>query len=128
MLCKRLKWKGMSEILQSPVTQITPSRNHVWTRLELIAKVVATRRQSMPLGGFLMEKRGKPPSDYSSSKITPVEVKGCVTALPALQAPESTKPGPDYYAGITYVASLGIYVPRSKRDELVLKLAPSVNC
>ncbi|CAN7000547.1 unnamed protein product [Brassica oleracea var. botrytis] len=81
----------------------------------------------MPLGGFLMEKRGKPPSDYSSSKITPVEVKGCVTALPALQAPESTKPGPDYYAGITYVASLGIYVPRSKRDELVLKLAPSVN-
>ncbi|KAJ0243238.1 putative E3 ubiquitin-protein ligase RF298 [Hirschfeldia incana] len=111
------------------------------------------------VGGFLMEKRGKSPSDSharnSSSKITPeevmkvplaesngtkpeppgVDVKGCVTALPALNTPVpltsekasvSTQPGPDYYAGIPYDASLGIYVPKNKRDELVLKLAPRV--
>ncbi|KAF8115438.1 hypothetical protein N665_0027s0052 [Sinapis alba] len=120
------------------------------------------------VGGFLTEKRGKSPSDLarnSSSKIISevvkdplavtesnstksdfpvVDVKGCVTTLPALNAPVplapekkpgseseekasvSTKPGPDYYAGIPYDASLGIYVPRNKRDELVLKLAPRV--
>ncbi|KAL1209332.1 putative E3 ubiquitin-protein ligase [Cardamine amara subsp. amara] len=127
------------------------------------------------VGGFLVEKRGKAPSDLmsvqarnSSSKITteavkvPLaessstlstsnstksdspasDVKECVTALPAINAPApvvsekksgsepeekasvSTKPAPDYYAAIPYDASLGIYVPRNKRDELILKLVP----
>uniref|UniRef100_A0A1J3EDG3 RING-type domain-containing protein n=1 Tax=Noccaea caerulescens TaxID=107243 RepID=A0A1J3EDG3_NOCCA len=71
-----------------------------------------------------------------------VDAKRCVLALPALNAPAplasekksgseseekasvSTKPAPDYYAGIPYDATLGIYVPRNKRDELILKLAP----
>ncbi|CAH2071856.1 unnamed protein product [Thlaspi arvense] len=116
------------------------------------------------VGGFLVEKRGKSPSDLvsaqarnSSSKVAAeavkvplaesngtksdspaVDVKRCVTALPAINAPAplasekkseekasvSTKPAPDYYAAIPYDASLGIYVPRNKRDELVLKLVP----
>ncbi|ESQ37980.1 hypothetical protein EUTSA_v10028432mg [Eutrema salsugineum] len=127
------------------------------------------------VGGFLVEKRGKSPSDLvsvqarnSSSKITAevvkvplpesnstlltsnstksdspaVDVKGYVTALPAINAPAplasekksgseseekasvSTKPAPDYYAAIPYDASLGIYLPRNKRDELILKLVP----
>lgn len=33
----------------------------------------------------------------------------------------------DYYAGIPYDASLGIYVPRDKKDELIIKLVPRVN-
>ncbi|CAN8295784.1 unnamed protein product [Cochlearia groenlandica] len=39
----------------------------------------------------------------------------------------SAKLPPDYYAGIPYDASLGIYIPRDKRDELILKLVPRVN-
>ncbi|XP_010481943.1 PREDICTED: putative E3 ubiquitin-protein ligase RF4 [Camelina sativa] len=39
----------------------------------------------------------------------------------------SAKLAPDYYAGIPYDASLGIYVPRDKKDELVLKLVPRLN-
>ncbi|KAL0712636.1 hypothetical protein Bca4012_019614 [Brassica carinata] len=96
------------------------------------------------VGGFLVEKRGKSPSDLASSKITTSEVvnvplaesnsgKGYVTALPAINAPPAplasekksgSEAAPDYYTGIPYDASLGIYVPRNKRDELVLKLAP----
>lgn len=118
------------------------------------------------VGGFLVEKRGKAPSDLqsrnSSSKITAemmkvplaessttstksdpaLDVKGYVTALPAINAPAplasekkssseseekasvSTKTAPDYYAEIPYDASLGIYVPRNKRDELIIKLVP----
>uniref|UniRef100_A0A1J3DBJ6 Putative E3 ubiquitin-protein ligase RF4 n=1 Tax=Noccaea caerulescens TaxID=107243 RepID=A0A1J3DBJ6_NOCCA len=34
---------------------------------------------------------------------------------------------PDYYAGIPFDASLGTYVPRDKKDELILKLVPRVN-
>nr|VDD27851.1 unnamed protein product [Brassica oleracea] len=84
------------------------------------------------VGGFLVEKRGKSPS-----KIAPEAVKdppaldgsGYVTALPAVNAPPAplasgSEPALDYYTGIPYDASLGIYVPRNKRDELVLKLAP----
>ncbi|CAN6969817.1 hypothetical protein IGI04_033053 [Brassica rapa subsp. trilocularis] len=84
------------------------------------------------VGGFLVEKRGKSPS-----KIAPEVVKdppaldgsGYVTALPAITAPPAplpsgSEPAPDYYTGIPYDASLGIYIPRNKRDELVLKLAP----
>ncbi|XP_019059711.1 PREDICTED: putative E3 ubiquitin-protein ligase RF298 [Tarenaya hassleriana] len=131
------------------------------------------------VGGFLVEKRVKSPSDLAalqernfSPKITAeVEVKvplsdsdntplnnssksdppagdakGSVTALPVTDAdstipPPSTsekqsgseseqnasvsvKPAPDYYARIPYDASLGAYVPRDKKDELILKLVP----
>ncbi|KAJ0265027.1 putative E3 ubiquitin-protein ligase RF298 [Hirschfeldia incana] len=97
------------------------------------------------VGGFLVEKRGKSPSDLAS-KITSessnnhtksdpplIDGKGYVTALPAISAPPAPlasekksgeKGAPDYYTGIPYDASLGIYVPRNKRDELVLKLVP----
>ncbi|CAE5956420.1 unnamed protein product [Arabidopsis arenosa] len=43
------------------------------------------------------------------------------------KASVSAKLAPDYYAGIPYDAALGIYVPRDKKDELILKLVPRVN-
>ncbi|XP_018482737.2 putative E3 ubiquitin-protein ligase RF4 [Raphanus sativus] len=43
------------------------------------------------------------------------------------KASVSEKLAPDYYAGIPYDASLGIYVPRDKKDELIVKLVPRVN-
>ncbi|KAL1216520.1 putative E3 ubiquitin-protein ligase RF4 [Cardamine amara subsp. amara] len=43
------------------------------------------------------------------------------------KASVSAKLAPDYYVGIPYDATLGIYVPRDKKDELVLKLVPRVN-
>ncbi|XP_006306728.2 putative E3 ubiquitin-protein ligase RF4 [Capsella rubella] len=43
------------------------------------------------------------------------------------KASVSEKLAPDYYAGIPYDASLGIYVPRDKKDELIIKLVPRVN-
>ncbi|CAA7039445.1 unnamed protein product [Microthlaspi erraticum] len=43
------------------------------------------------------------------------------------KAPASATLPPDYYAGIPFDASLGTYVPRDKKDELILKLAPRVN-
>lgn len=84
----------------------------------------------------------KAPLAESNGTKSDSPAKRCVLALPALKAPAplpsekksgseseekasvSTKPAPDYYAGIPYDASLGIYVPRNKRDELILKLAP----
>ncbi|KAJ4876539.1 putative E3 ubiquitin-protein ligase RF298 [Raphanus sativus] len=99
------------------------------------------------VGGFLVEKRGKSPSDLGSkitsseghnntkSDLPLIDGKGYVTALPAINAPPAPlasekksgeKGAADYYTGIPYDASLGIFVPRNKRDELVLKLAPRV--
>ncbi|CAH8388369.1 unnamed protein product [Eruca vesicaria subsp. sativa] len=43
------------------------------------------------------------------------------------KASVSEKLAPDYYAGIPYDASLRIYIPRDKKDELILKLVPRVN-
>ncbi|CAH2039031.1 unnamed protein product, partial [Thlaspi arvense] len=43
------------------------------------------------------------------------------------KASVSEKLAPDYYAGIPYDASLGKYVPRDKKDELILKLIPRMN-
>ncbi|KAJ0245200.1 putative E3 ubiquitin-protein ligase RF4 [Hirschfeldia incana] len=43
------------------------------------------------------------------------------------KASVSEKLAPDYYAGIPFDASLGIYVPRDKKDELIVKLVPRVN-
>ncbi|XP_010430601.1 PREDICTED: putative E3 ubiquitin-protein ligase RF298 isoform X1 [Camelina sativa] len=81
-------------------------------------------------------------SNSTKSDTPALDVKEYVTALPANNAPAivasekksssqpeekasvSTKPAPDYYAAIPYDASLGIYVPRNKRDELILKLVP----
>ncbi|CAL9233190.1 unnamed protein product [Arabidopsis halleri] len=81
-------------------------------------------------------------SNNTKSDSPALDVKEHVTALPANNAPApvasekksgsepeekasvSTKPAPDYYAAIPYDASLGIYVPRNKRDELILKLVP----
>ncbi|EOA22018.1 hypothetical protein CARUB_v10002541mg [Capsella rubella] len=79
-------------------------------------------------------------SNSTKSDSPVLNVKEYVTALPANNAPValekksssqpeekvsvSTKPAPDYYAAIPYDASLGIYVPRNKRDELILKLVP----
>ncbi|XP_010522682.1 PREDICTED: putative E3 ubiquitin-protein ligase RF298 [Tarenaya hassleriana] len=86
-------------------------------------------------------------SNNSSKSDPPAgDAKGCVTALPATSADSSTpplstseknssseseqnasvsvKPAQDYYAGIPYDASLGGYVPRNKKDELILKLVP----
>ncbi|VVA89824.1 unnamed protein product [Arabis nemorensis] len=43
------------------------------------------------------------------------------------KASVSAKLAPDYYAGIPFDASLGVYVPRDKKDELILKLVPRVS-
>jgi hypothetical protein len=81
-------------------------------------------------------------SNSTKSDSPALDVKEHVTALPANNAPApvasekksgsepeekpsvSTKPAPDYYAAIPYDATLGIYIPRNKRDELILKLVP----
>ncbi|XP_013612308.1 PREDICTED: putative E3 ubiquitin-protein ligase RF298 isoform X1 [Brassica oleracea var. oleracea] len=84
------------------------------------------------VGGFLVEKRGKSPSKIASEVVKDppaLDGSGYFTALPAVNAPPAplpscSEPAPDYYIGIPYDASLGIYIPRNKRDELVLKLAP----
>ncbi|KAJ8547482.1 hypothetical protein K7X08_011068 [Anisodus acutangulus] len=47
----------------------------------------------------------------------------------SIKAPDSTTSSPvvpDYYAGIPYNESLGIYVPRNERDEAILLLTPQM--
>ncbi|CAN8247961.1 unnamed protein product [Cochlearia groenlandica] len=79
-------------------------------------------------------------SNSSKSDSVAVDVKGHTNAVRTINSPTplasekrseekasvATKPAPDYYAAIPYDASLGIYVPRNKRDELILKLVPQM--
>ncbi|CDY18168.1 BnaC05g01910D [Brassica napus] len=105
---------------ESPVV-VVDGQGYI-TALPAIAATKASKKKSGSEPIKLVPSASEKKSGSQPAKLVP-----SASEKKSEKASVSEKLAPDYYAGIPYDASLGIYIPRDKKDELILKLVPRVD-